>query len=196
MSKAINMAFFVDGLHHAGYQECLNVMSKHQGQGCVEMIWAMEQYADYVDALHTKIAQITDMGDGFAGVFEYEVSSPFGEWYGKHIIEKLGPPSRDDAHKQILDLSIKFLTQEDKSKKLVQFVTTALHQASSEFFAEKEYVKNGSGKCPACGSDDVVRWEATVNGTTMRQEVCCGECDANWTDVYKLSGFDNFENLL
>lgn len=192
MSKAVDLAFIVDGLHDAGYEECIKVMSE-QGQGCVEMIWALEKYAEYLDALHIKVAEIVDMGDGHAGVFEYEVSSSFGEWYGKHIIEKLGPPSKDDAHKQILELSVTFLTKEDKSEEFVQFVTKALNEASTQFFLDKKYVSKDGGGCPACGSDQIEGGSFDVDGNTMRQEMVCMDCDAGWEDVYRRVGFNNLE---
>ena len=54
----------------------------------------------------------------------------------------------------------------------------------------EEYVILKGNSCPFCGSEDDIEgseWEAFGDGAC--QKVACLNCDGEWLDDYKLSGF-------
>lgn len=51
------------------------------------------------------------------------------------------------------------------------------------------YAKNGGTYCPACGSWDINGDAVDIDKGKATQEVHCGECGAEWTDTYTLSGY-------
>ena len=59
--------------------------------------------------------------------------------------------------------------------------------------SQKEYAAKGGLVCPHCGSKDLVGHQVDLDVNGVFQEVTCQACGAMWTDVYKLTGFDNFE---
>lgn len=50
----------------------------------------------------------------------------------------------------------------------------------------KKYLRN-PGKCPFCGSWDIVGNSIEMDGSHTWQEVDCSNCDAAWRDVYALT---------
>lgn len=56
--------------------------------------------------------------------------------------------------------------------------------------AREQYVKHAYGKCPYCGSRDIVGDSLEVDGNQVTQPVSCSECERSWTDVYTLTGID------
>ena len=58
--------------------------------------------------------------------------------------------------------------------------------------SDAEYVAKGGGVCPKCGSDQVERDAVDVDGPSASQKVWCLNCDAEWRDVYQLSGYTDF----
>lgn len=109
MSKAVHMAFFVEGLHEAGYDNCITVMHG-KSLGCIEMIAEMEQYADYLDRLASKADAILD--GHRPGVLDYEVSAWFGKWYGKYILEHSNSPGKQVAQDALRESAIGFFVQD------------------------------------------------------------------------------------
>lgn len=109
MSKAVHMAFFMEGLHDAGYSKILGIVGNEAGIGCIEMVVGMEQYADYLEALTQKADTILD--EHYPGVLDYEVSSFFGSWYGRHIIEKSVVPEPEQAKQKLLETTLAFFMQ-------------------------------------------------------------------------------------
>jgi len=58
----------------------------------------------------------------------------------------------------------------------------------------EEYVKKSGFICPLCQCEDVVGHSIeTGNGTELYQDVTCSGCNASWTDVYRLVGYECFE---
>ena len=86
MSGLITAAFFAEGLHDAGYDEVI----QSWGRGCIELIDALVRYAPVADSL----CQGKDI---FPGVYDYEVSAPFGKWFGEYIIEHGDQPPQKEA---------------------------------------------------------------------------------------------------
>jgi hypothetical protein len=52
------------------------------------------------------------------------------------------------------------------------------------------YVSGGGLKCPFCQSDNLEGGSLDVAGPVVRAEATCLDCDAEWIDVYTLSGID------
>jgi len=67
---------------------------------------------------------------------------------------------------------------------------------SAERYAE--LIKTKDHVCPCCGSGEVEGKHVDIQREEAHQECWCGDCEANWTDVYKISRFilhhDPFES--
>lgn len=56
-----------------------------------------------------------------------------------------------------------------------------------------DYVNADGTVCPQCESKDLTATaEAEPSGVNMFTPIKCDSCGASWTDVYTLSGFENF----
>ena len=55
---------------------------------------------------------------------------------------------------------------------------------------QKQYVDKVGGVCPYCQSTDIEGEHFEVDGGSAWQEVHCNDCDAYWTDLYKLVGYE------
>lgn len=51
-----------------------------------------------------------------------------------------------------------------------------------------------SGKCPFCQAKSLEGGEVQCEGDKHYQNIVCAECDAEWTDVYTLSGIDELDD--
>ena len=49
-----------------------------------------------------------------------------------------------------------------------------------------EYVKEGGGFCPYCGSQDIEGGSLDFDGGVY-QKMGCNECDETWVDAYRLA---------
>lgn len=60
-----------------------DALLEHWGQGCYELCYAVAEFAElsglYLDAVFTVFEK------DFPGVYDYDVSEPFGAWLRKHI---------------------------------------------------------------------------------------------------------------
>lgn len=57
----------------------------------------------------------------------------------------------------------------------------------------KEYVKSSGVLCPNCEKSAVEGQDVTIDEGFAYQECYCTECEATWTDVYKLSHYRALE---
>ncbi len=55
------------------------------------------------------------------------------------------------------------------------------------------YVADQGVRCPSCGSSDLDGSQLDVDGGTASQEMGCSSCDAEWVDMYKLTGYAYLE---
>jgi hypothetical protein len=57
----------------------------------------------------------------------------------------------------------------------------------------EEYVTSNGNKCPFCGKDDLRggNYDMTDNDT-IYYAVMCNDCGAQWDDIFKLTGFEEF----
>lgn len=81
----ITAAFFMKGLHHVGFSECLSMW----GYGCIELISELVSHVPFATTLCEKFN-----ADGYPGVFDYEVSEHFGAWFGQYILDCYRAPSK------------------------------------------------------------------------------------------------------
>jgi len=56
-----------------------------------------------------------------------------------------------------------------------------------------EYVGKLGLRCPHCHSDSISGGEVNIDAGTATQEVTCDDCDAEWLDVYNLTGYADLQ---
>lgn len=56
-----------------------------------------------------------------------------------------------------------------------------------------KWLASGGGKCPACGGEDCAGGEVTIDAHRATQDAWCLACEAEWTDVYQLIGYERFD---
>jgi len=54
----------------------------------------------------------------------------------------------------------------------------------------KEYCATGGNECPFCGSENLGGQDFYHGSGIIWQDIICRSCDKEWTDVYKLSGYE------
>ena len=52
-----------------------------------------------------------------------------------------------------------------------------------------EYVESAGTVCPYCKSEHITGGSVDIDGGIASQNVACYECDAEWTDHYRLVGY-------
>ncbi len=57
---------------------------------------------------------------------------------------------------------------------------------------DAQYVANQGLCCPSCHCTDIEGGSVNISGVTAEQNVGCNNCNAEWTDTYRLQGFTNF----
>lgn len=58
----------------------------------------------------------------------------------------------------------------------------------TQFLSVKEYFKAHS-TCPCCKHDMVEGGSVDIDNDIAEQEVSCGNCGAEWTDIYRLASY-------
>ena len=95
MNQLITAAFFMEGLHDARPDKHVtpnyDVLIEAWGNGCIELIDTLVSHVPLTLKLSEAAAQACD--HNYPGVFDYEVSSCFGRWFGEHILEHGNEPS-------------------------------------------------------------------------------------------------------
>lgn len=94
-TQLLTAAFFMEGLHEArpgGYDAVIKAWDK----GCIELVDALVSHVPLTIQLCEYGAVAS--GGNYPGVFDYEVSAPFGKWFGEYILEHGGDePSQKEA---------------------------------------------------------------------------------------------------
>jgi hypothetical protein len=88
------------------------------GEGCLELCLEVTQYAELSEAI---LHAVTDSGEEyeFPGVYDYDVSEPFGSWFRKEIERLEGSaPEKRDAARALGDAVFEFFAQDDSAKPL------------------------------------------------------------------------------
>ena len=129
--ELITASFFMEGLHDArpdhDVKPNYDALIETWGQGCIELVEALVSYVP----LATKLCDAGALAnDGeYPGVFDYEVSSPFGKWFGEQILETGDEPSRINAQTWLVVNIQAFFTQ-GTTKEQADEVKTAINLAS------------------------------------------------------------------
>lgn len=105
MCQLQSAAFFMEGLHDAGYEQAINAY----GQGCLEMVTEMVEYAPFSDALCEAMSKTLD--NSFPGVYDYEVSVPFGREFGTYLIKNHHVMSVEEGRSFLTKLITDFFLQ-------------------------------------------------------------------------------------
>ena len=107
-NQLLTAAFFMEGLHDAkpgGY----DALFPAWGKGCIEMVDALVSYVPFTIQLCDAAAIVCD--GNYPGVFDYEVSGPFGKWFGEFILEHGDEPLRSEANSWLVKEVTAFFTQ-------------------------------------------------------------------------------------
>jgi hypothetical protein len=79
---ACTAMFIAEGIHDAGYDKAIQA-AHDLGEGWAETLFDIAKYATIIDdAAEAEVAA----GAEYPGVFDYEVSVPFGTWYAETLI--------------------------------------------------------------------------------------------------------------
>lgn len=109
----ITAAFFIEGLHDARPAPAVptnyDVLIETWGQGCIELMDELVSYVPLTIQLGNAAASACD--EQYPGVFDYEVSSPFGKWFGEYILEHGYAPSQAEADSWLAKEVAVFFTQ-------------------------------------------------------------------------------------
>lgn len=124
----ITAGFFMEGLHDArpdhNVKPNYDVLIETWGKGCIELVDSLVSHVPLTVRLCEAAAVACD--GNYPGVFDYEVSSSFGKWFGEYILEQGDEPSPDNAQTWLVFHIAAFFTQymtEEEAK----FVKTAIN---------------------------------------------------------------------
>jgi len=129
--QLITAGFFMEGLHDARPDQNVkpnyDVLIETWGNGCIELVDALVSYVHFTTMLCDAGALAND--GIYPGVFDYEVSSCFGKWFGEHILEHGDEPPQLEAYawlvKEVGAFFIQGMTDEQACE-----IRTAINQAS------------------------------------------------------------------
>jgi len=113
MNQLITAAFFMEGLHDAKSDHHVtpnyDVLIEAWGNGCIELVDTLVSHVPLTLKLCDAAAQACD--GSYPGVFDYEVSSSFGRWFGEHILEHGKEPSTQAVQAWLVKQVAAFFTQ-------------------------------------------------------------------------------------
>jgi len=78
-----------------------------------------------------------------------------------------------------------------KNEKLMTQAEYIKHRELNEkLMTQAEYIKHRELICPFCKSENVSGSYIEVDRTEALQDMTCMDCNRDWTDIYKLVGFE------
>lgn len=101
-SSAIVAAFFMDGLLQHDQPKLLDAW----GNGFYELVYEVTRYAQYCLELADEGGKVCD----FPGVYDYEVSTTFGKWFGDIVLTGR-VPTPNQCRITLLNEADSFFTQ-------------------------------------------------------------------------------------
>lgn len=74
-------------------------------------------------------------------------------------------------------------------------VTSDNQDVFAKDYPDAYYLMDGGMKCPVCESENVegVGGGFDVDGTEASNNIACLDCNASWSDIYKLIGYTNLQ---
>ncbi len=128
--QLITAAFFMEGLHDArpnhNVKPNYDLLIETWGKGCIELVDALVAYVPLTIRLCEAAAIACD--GNYPGVFDYEVSSDFGRWFGEHIFEHGDEPLLKNSQAWLMIHIGDFFTQ-GMTEKESEDVRAAINQA-------------------------------------------------------------------
>lgn len=105
----IYSAFFMEGLRDLNYDDVLASWDN----GAVELVSELCSYATSLDHMVNAAIAARDDSVSFPGVLDYEVCAPFGQWFGKKVLEnpRGDTPSNVECIQFLQDAVTKFFQQ-------------------------------------------------------------------------------------
>lgn len=139
-NQLITAAFFMEGLHNArpdhNVKPNYDALIETWGKGCIELVDSLVGYAPLTIKLCDAAAIACD--GNYPGVFDYEVSSSFGKWFGEYILEHGDEPSTENAQTWLVFHITAFFTQymtDEQTGVVKTAINNALISAISGFQA-------------------------------------------------------------
>jgi hypothetical protein len=136
--QLITAAFFMEGLHDARHDHNVkpnyDVLIETWGKGCIDLVDALVSYVPLTASLCEAAATACD--GCYPGVFDYEVSSCFGKWFGEQILETGDEPSRENAQTWLHNEVGIFFSQgmtEEQAKDVKKAINAAFMLATSDY---------------------------------------------------------------
>lgn len=93
-----------DGMLLSRHNTILGVWAK----GCCELYEELGQYAELCEQLYQEGYAVHDDSPG---VYDYEVSCGFGDWFGARVMETGNAPDKAEAEAELRKLSQQFWSQ-------------------------------------------------------------------------------------
>jgi len=105
-NQLLTAAFFMEGLRDVkpGYMALL----ERWNQGAIELVNALVGYVPFTNHLSETVGKTQE---SWPGVFDYEVSSCFGNWFGEYIMEHGDQPPQKEAHEYLVKEIQAFFSQ-------------------------------------------------------------------------------------
>lgn len=104
---ALTAAFMMEGLRDCDYKNVIDAYS--DDGGLIELVREILMYVpELVDIIEEQIEQ---RQYGFPGVFEYEVTSYFGKWFGDYLLDVGTIPTRTECMEWIENETKQFFAQ-------------------------------------------------------------------------------------
>ena len=89
---------------------------------------------------------------------------------------------------------VNLLARMETASKAALAAETSNWTAAGGPMSDAQYVARRGVCCPSCGStEDTSGSQLTVDNGTASQPMVCGACDAEWADMYTLTGYSDLE---
>ena len=85
------------------------------GNGAVELHSTLCGYAETSEKIIEFLRESKTDFD-FPGVYDYEVSEPFGQWFGDYLLRHDVIPQTSDANRELFELTSTFFMLKDEEK--------------------------------------------------------------------------------
>lgn len=110
----ITAAFFMDGASS-------KLQEAAEGWGVLEFTYALTNEAMF--AAEISWAAFEQVGD-FKGVFDYEVSSPYGWWFTKYVLDFKEMPTKLQCQAELIRLTLEFLRRDINEAEMARLTET------------------------------------------------------------------------
>ena len=129
---AIVGAFIMEGVRDT--EDYLAVLSAWN-LGAIALVEDVTQYASLIWAMAQTGGEIT--GD-FPGVYDYEVSAPFGKWFAEHILDTLdhSAPTSKQCTSWVKEAALEFFLQVEDNKPHAETLSTKYDALITKWYKE------------------------------------------------------------